>query len=261
MSARIEIQIEGHIACITINHPQRRNAMSYAMWCALGDALDTLFAQPQARVLVLSGAGDQAFCAGNDISEFSQWREDNEKLARYHRASDRAMQLLQEAPIPVIAKIRGACVGGGCELALVCDFRYAAEDARFAITPAKLGLGYKFEDVERVVAALGAGAARRLLLSGRLHRADEAQALGLVDGIVEPSCLDGEVLRLAAELAANAPLTLRALKAAIVEAGRPAAERDRERIQRLVDRCHTSLDYQEGQRAFAEKRPPRFKGL
>ena len=261
MSNNIDYQQHGPVAHITINHPHRRNAKTYTMWCGLGDVLETLEAHNPPRVLVLSGAGDRAFCAGNDISEFGQWRGDPEKLGVYHQASDRAFRLLQQAPFPVIAKIHGACVGGGLELALVCDFRYAAENARFAITPAKLGLGYSFSDVQRLVAILGAGSARKLLLTGRMHDAIEARGLGLVDAVMEPTALDESVEALATALSENAPLTLRALKAALIEAGRPAPEQDREYIQQLVDRCHASEDFKEGQLAFSEKRPPRFKGI
>ena len=260
MSNSILHQQHGSIASVTINNPQRRNAMSYAMWCQLGDVLETLSADSPPVVLVLSGTGDQAFCAGNDISEFGQWRSSPEKLALYHQASHRAMDLLHQAPFPVIAKIRGACVGGGLELALMCDFRYSSDNARFAITPAKLGLGYTFSDVQRVVAILGTRGARKLLLTGRIHNCAEALDLGLADAVFKASDLDQGVHALASELSHNAPLTLKALKAALFETGRPAGEQNCERIQRLVDACHASEDFIEGQRAFAEKRPPLFKG-
>jgi enoyl-CoA hydratase len=260
MNNSIEYQRAGPVAYVTINHPQRRNAMTYAMWCQLGDVLETLSTDAPPVVLVLSGAGDQAFCAGNDISEFGQWRTNPEKLHTYHQASHRAMGLLHQAPFPVIAKIQGACVGGGLEIALMCDFRYSSNTARFAITPAKLGLGYTFTDVQRVVAILGTNGARKLLLTGRIHNCAEALELGLVDAIFEASALDEGVDALASELSRNAPLTLKALKAALFEAGRPTAEQDQQRIQHLVDACHASEDFADGQGAFAEKRPPHFKG-
>jgi enoyl-CoA hydratase/carnithine racemase len=256
----VRVEREGHVARITLHNPARRNAMSHAMWAALGDVLEQAHGEAALHVLVLTGAGERAFCAGNDITEFADWRDDPLRHAEYQATSERAMTLLRTLPVPAIARIRGACVGGGMEMALACDLRLAGDDARFAITPARLGLGYSLDDVALVVERAGAAAARRLLYTGRMHDAAQALALGLVDEVHAAGELDAAVDALAVEIAGNAPLTVRALKAAIAQATRPPAERDRERVQRMVDACHASEDYREGQRAFAEKRPPRFTG-
>ncbi len=256
----IHARRDGHLLRVTLHNPAKRNAMCHAMWQALGDALEAAHGDADLRALVLTGAGDKAFCSGNDISEFRTWRDDPDAHARYDATSRRAMTLLRSLPVPAIARIRGVCVGGGMEIALACDLRVAGEDARFAITPARLGLGYSLDDVQLVVDTVGAAVARRLLFTARLHDAGEALALGLVDAVHPVDGLDRAVDTLARDIAGNAPLTVRALKAAIGEAVKAPGERDRERVQRMVDACHASEDYQEGQRAFAAKRPPRFQG-
>ncbi len=259
-AADVHTRREGDVVRITLHNPARRNAVSFAMWRALGDTLEALHEDPHVRVAVLTGAGDRAFSAGNDIREFDTWRDDPARHAEYDTVSARAMALLRTLPVPAIARIRGACVGGGLEIALACDLRVAADDARFAITPARLGLGYKLDDVSLVVDTAGAAAARRLLFTGQMHCAAEAAAMGLVDRVTPPHALDAAVDDLAGAIAASAPLSVRALKAAIVEAVKPPGQRDRDRVQALVDACHASEDYQEGKRAFAEKRPPVFRG-
>lgn len=251
---------DGHIARLTIHNPARRNAMCHAMWRELGDALNAVEEDPDTRVVILTGAGDKAFCAGNDISEFATWRDDPVRHEEYDRTSWRAMSLLRALSMPVIARIQGVCVGGGMEIALACDLRLAHENARFAITPARLGLGYKLGDVELVVKTVGASVARRLLFTGSMHSADEALSMGLIDQAHTDNDLDSAVNDLASTIAGNAPLTLRAVKAAIEESCKPPADRDEDRVQSLVDACHASEDYQEGKRAFAEKRTPEFKG-
>jgi enoyl-CoA hydratase/carnithine racemase len=259
-SARIRLERDGHVARLVIDHRARRNAMRHSMWQELGRSLTTIEEDPDVRVVILTGAGDRAFCAGNDISEFSTWRDDPARHQEYDDTSGRAMTLLRSLSVPVIARIRGVCVGGGMELALACDLRFAAGNARFAITPARLGIGYKFEDVDLVVQTVGAAVARRLLFTGRMHSASEALSMGLVDEAHADGDLDAAVSALAATIAGNAPLTLRAEKAAIGEACKPVPDRDGARVQSLVDACHASDDYREGQRAFAEKRPPQFRG-
>ena len=192
-TARIDTARQGHVLHITLHNPARRNAMCHSMWRDLGDALAGAASEPDLRALVLTGAGDKAFCAGNDISEFRTWRDDPEKHAAYEATSHRAMTLLRELPFPSIARIRGVCVGGGLEIALACDLRLADQASRFAITPARLGLGYKLEDVSLVVDTVGAAVARRLLFTARMHDAAEALRLGLVEEVHEASKLDAAV--------------------------------------------------------------------
>ncbi len=258
--ARIDCEVDGHIARLTINHPRRRNAVTYAMWKMFGDVLETVTADKNVRVIVLTGKGEQAFCAGNDISEFGQWRGNPEKLEQYDAQSGRVYRLLKNCEQPLIALVRGVCVGGGLELALLCDLRVAGDNARFGITPAKLGLGYKLEDVQLVVDEIGANRAKLLLFTGRLFDASEALRLGLVNQVAPLEEAAAVADALAAEIADNAPLTVRELKVAIGEARRPEGARNRARVQALVDACHASEDFKEGQKAFKEKRKPGFRG-
>ncbi len=259
-AARVDCRVDGHVARVTINHPRRRNAVTYAMWKIFGDVLESVTADANVRVIVLTGEGEQAFCAGNDISEFGQWRGDPDKLKEYDAQSGRVYRLLRSCDKPIIALIRGVCVGGGLELALLCDLRIAADNARFGITPAKLGLGYKLEDVQLVVDEIGANKAKLLLFTGRLFDTGDAMGLGLVNQVVPLSEAVATADALAEEIAQNAPLTVSELKVAIGEAVKPVDARDRAKVQALVDACHASEDFQEGQKAFNSKRKPRFQG-
>ena len=262
MTERGEIVVEtaAHVARLTITHPAKRNAVSYAMWREMSDALEALEDDADVRVVVVTGAGEQAFSAGNDISEFGQWRSSRARIAEYNRVTMRAYRALGGTAKPTIARIRGVCVGGGFELAQLCDIQVAAEDARFAVTPAKLGLGYKLEDVELLVRAVGVKSAKELLFTGRLFDAAHALRLGFVNRVVPGAELDAVVDGYAGEIAGNAPLSVRAAKLIIAEAVKPSQERDAGLCRRLVDACHESEDYQEGRRAFAQKRRPVFKG-
>lgn len=258
--ARIDYRIDGHIARVVINHPRRRNAVTYAMWKMFGEVMEKVIGDSTVRVIVLMGEGEQAFSAGNDISEFGEWREDPDKHAEYNARSGRVYRLFRSCDKPIIALIRGVCVGGGLELALLCDLRVAADNARMGITPSKLGLGYKLDDVQLVVDAIGASKAKLLLFTGRLFDADECMGLGLVNYVAPLAEAQSRADALAEEIAGNAPLTVRELKVAIGEALKPESGRDRRMVQALVDACHLSEDFQEGQKAFKEKRRPQFKG-
>ena len=257
---QILVERDAHVARVVINRPDRRNALSFAAWQSLAAAFDNLAADPEVRVVVLTGAGERAFCAGNDISEFAEKRSTPEQIEAYDAVTTRAYQIIRNCEKPLVARVRGFAVGGGFELMQMCDLQIASDGARFAMTPARLGLGYKLHDVQLLVDRIGPRAAREMLFTGRLFDAAEAMRLGFVTRVVPDEDLDATVDACAAEIAANAPLSVRAIKVAIGEAIKPAPDRDRARCDSLAAACNRSEDYREGQRAFAERRSPEFRG-
>lgn len=257
---RLVLKRRGHVAAITFNSPSKLNAMSFSMWQALGDVCEELAGDPNVRVMTLEGAGERAFVVGADISEFGERRGSAEAAAAYNAAVTRAEQALEAMPVPTIALVRGYCIGGGLGIAMRCDLRFARADAQFAITPARLGLGYGFEGVSSLVRRLGHSLTADLLFSGRKVPAEEAHAKGLCDHLYSTEDFEAETAAYVDLLARNAPLTLKAAKAALMELSQPEADRDASRVDELVKACFDSEDYQEGQRAFAEKRAPEFKG-
>jgi enoyl-CoA hydratase/carnithine racemase len=259
-SASIETTVNEHVARITLNQPARRNAMRLAMWEQLGQTLESLSTNDDVRVVVVSGAGEQAFCAGADISEFDAVRADPEQALAYDATTRRACEALGQFPKPTIARIAGSCIGGGFELALLCDIRVCGADARFAVTAARLGLGYNLHDTELLVDRLGAPSAREILFTARTFDPSEALRLGVVNRIAEAGTLDELVEGYVSDIANNAPITVQASKAIIAEAARPPSDRDVGLCQGWVDRCYASTDFLEGRRAFAEKRTPVFTG-
>ena len=200
------------IGVLIFNQPEKRNAISLDMWQGIGDALESLADDPDLRALVVSGAGDEAFSAGADISEFGDRRTTPEDRETYDKAMDRAFDRLVNFPKLTIAMIDGVCVGGGAELAMDCDVSIASDRARFAITPAKLGLGYGLRDVSRLVRHVGPRNAKEILATGRFYDAEEAQAMGWINQVVEAEDLADFVLDFAHSVAANAPLTVTAAK-------------------------------------------------
>ena len=257
---QILVERDGHVARVTINRPNRRNALSFAAWQSLAAAFDNLAADPEVRVVVLTGAGDRAFCAGNDISEFAEKRSTPEQVEAYAQVLSHAYEVISGIEKPLVARVRGFAVGGGFELMQLCDLQIASAGARFAMTPARLGLGYKLADVQLLVDRIGPRAARAMLFTGRLFDAAEAERMGLVTRVVPDEDLDAAVAGCAAEIVANAPLSIRAIKAAIGEALKPPSERDRARCDALAAACNESEDYREGQTAFSERRAPVFRG-
>lgn len=259
-SNSIIIQRDGPIANLTINNPSRRNAMSFDMWRMLGDVLEELGADQSLRVVVVRGAGDKAFCVGNDISEFKHRRSSKQSISEYNAVIGRAYQALGGLEVPTIARIEGYCIGGGLEISQLCDIQIASDTARFAVTPAKLGLGYKLDDVLLLTSNMSAKYVKELLMTGRLFDTDEALRMGLINRVTPAAELGAVVKQYAAQIAANAPLSIKAAKLIVAEAIKEPAQRSLTRCQQLVDACHESADYQEGQRAFAEKRQPNFQG-
>ena len=242
-----------------MNRPAARNALNLAVWRGLAEQMQNLSRHSDVRVVIVRGAGTEAFLSGADITEFPAIRADATMTAQYDRDTAAALKAITGLDKPVIAMVNGLCFGGGCSVALACDLRFAAEHARFAVPAARLGLAYPFEyGVERLVRVVGPTHAADILLSGRPIDATEAQRIGLVNRVVAGDELEAATRDYALRLAQGAPLTLAAHKAAIQEALRPAAEVDIARLRTLAARCFDSADYREGVAAFLAKRKPRF---
>jgi enoyl-CoA hydratase/carnithine racemase len=251
---------DGAIGWITFNNPARHNAVSLAMWEALYEIVTDYAADDAIRVIVLQGAGEKAFVSGADISEFEEKRSSVETTRIYNQTSQRASLALKEVNKPTIAMIRGYCVGGGVSTAISCDLRIAAEGSRFAVPAAKLGLGYDFEGVRKLVDLVGPAFAREIFYTARQFSAEEALAMGLVNRVVPADGLESYVRDYAATIAGNAPLTVASIKTLVAQALKDGSERDMKLCQEVVNRCFASDDYREGRQAFMEKRKPQFRG-
>lgn len=253
----ITVETNG-IATVMLNRPAKRNCVSLAMWRSLGDIFGDLGGRREVRTIILTGSGDH-FCAGADISEFSSVRRDAEAAHDYEVATEGAALAIFHCPKPTIAQISGYCVGGGCGLALACDFRVADASARIGIPAARLGIVYGLLDCQLLTAVAGFPNARRILYSGELFPAEEARAMGLID-VLEPKAAATGAHRLAERLAANAPLSIRGSKLIINALVRGEAGERQADIKDIMSRAADSADYREGARAFLEKRSPNFRG-
>lgn len=259
-SERLIGEKDGAIGWMVFNNPARRNAISLDMWQAMPVILDAFERDPEIRVIVLKGAGDKAFVSGADISQFEQQRSSAESIAQYDKIAEAAGGRLQETRKPTIAMIHGFCVGGGLGVALQCDLRIAADNARFAIPAARLGLGYRWGGVKKLVDIVGPAFAKEIFYTARQFTAEEALAMALVNRVLPAGELEAYVRQYCALIAENAPLTLEAVKGVVQELQKPAADLDRKHCEALVARCFASEDYIEGRRAFMEKRRPVFAG-
>ena len=251
---------DGNVGYVIFNNPERRNAMSLEMWEATTRLMSEYAKDDSIRVVVLSGAGDKAFVAGADISKFGDERSSEEGVKKYNDAVEAAYASVHEFPKPTIAMIRGFCVGGGMGIASSCDLRSASEDARFAVPAAKLGLGYGYPGVKRLMDIVGPSFTKEIFYTARLFDVMEAVEMGLVNRVVENSELEFYVKDYAATIAANAPLTVDSIKFIVGEACKDESQRDMKHCDDVVQACFKSEDYKEGRAAFMEKRKPVFKG-
>jgi enoyl-CoA hydratase/carnithine racemase len=247
----------GHVV---FNNPEKRNAVSLDMWQAVDGVLEDFAVDDDVRVVVLSGAGDKAFVSGADISKFEDERAGAEAVARYNATTARFYEKLNAFPKPTIAQITGSCVGGGVALAVCCDLRICGEGSRFGIPAAKLGLGYGFAGLQRLVNLIGPAFAKEMFFTARLFSAAEACDMGLVNRVVPDDQVEGYVADYARTITGNAPLTVGSVKAIVGEVLKDPEARDLARCDELVRACFASQDYVEGRQAFLEKRPPRFIG-
>lgn len=238
---RLDLSIDGAVATVTITNPAKRNAMTVGMWRALPSLLDRLAADAAVRVVVLTGAGDH-FCAGADLADLTELRDNGggslTTVAEGHLAA---------FPKPTIARISGYCVGGGCQLAVACDLRFAGEGSQFGVTPAKLGVVYPAVTTRRLVRLVGPGAAKYLLFSGKLITVERAASIGLVDEIATSH----DVQIFAQSLTRNSRLTIAAAKD-IIDA------EDDSRVAYWRSQAQQSSDLDEGIAAFRERRAPTF---
>jgi enoyl-CoA hydratase/carnithine racemase len=258
MTERIISRKDGAIGWLVFNNPERRNAVSLDMWQAIPEVLGDFGADDAIRVVVLAGAGDKAFVSGADISQFEKLRSTAETVAHYDEIGEKAQTALKNFDKPVIAMIRGYCIGGGLNIANLCDLRIAADDARFGIPAAKMGLGYRASSMKNLVDIVGKAAALEIMITARQFSAEEAKQMGLVHKVVPVAELEKTTREYCDMIAANAPLTMRSAKRIIREVSRN--DYDAAACQAWVKECFDSEDYAEGRKAFMEKRKPVFKG-
>lgn len=258
-SPQLRLERDGGLATLVIDNPSRLNALTSAMWAAVPRLLAEAEADPSVRVIVLKGVGGKAFSAGADISEFDTART-GDAASAYDALNHAAFEALLGARKPTIAMIQGFCLGGGLGIAACCDLRLADEAATFAIPAARLGLGYHPRWVRTLLHVAPPAFVKELIFTGRRFTAPEALAMGLVNRVLATDTLETETRALAGTIAANAPLTIWAAKAAIDDLTLRPETADMARLEGLVQACFDSDDYAEGRKAFAEKRKPHFAG-
>ena len=253
-------KIEGPIGYLIFNNPEKHNAVSLEMWDATDAILDQFESNPDVRVVVLTGAGGKSFVSGADISKFEKERGSTEATKHYNTRIRAIYERIDHFPKPTIAQVDGYCIGGGLNLAVCCDIRICSTKSKFAMPAARLALGYPFPAIQRLIHAIGASNAKYLMFTADRIDADTAHRMGFVQSIHDESTLENEVAKLANQIGANAPLTVKAMKFIATQVLTEPENRNLEQCDALVDACFNSADYKEGRTAFMEKRSPNFKG-
>ena len=247
-----------HVGWITFNNPARHNAVSLEMWQGLADIANDFAHDDEIRVVVVHGAGDKAFVSGADISEFAQQRNSAEATQIYDAVAQEGTQALKNLNKPTMAMIDGYCIGGGVAVALNCDIRIAADSSRFAVPAAKLGLGYEYDGVRKLVDVVGPSFAKEIFFTARQFSAPEALAMGLINRMVPKADLLAYVQQYAETIADNAPMTVASIKTIVGELVKDESLRNVTLCDQLVAACFNSADFTEGRTAFMEKRKPVF---
>jgi len=248
------------VGVITFNNPAKRNAMSLDMWEGLGNALIELRDNADVRVVILTGAGDKAFVSGADISQFEKVRHNAAASEEYSRKSEAQRALLANYPKPIIACIRGFCLGGGMQVAMAADIRIASDNSQFGIPAAKLGIAYGYDGLRHLVSLVGPSWARLIMYTGMKIDSAEALRIGLVDRVLSGAELWDATMEIARTISGNAPLAIKAAKITIAEVLKDESKRDMGAIKQIGTACMDSEDFREGRTAFMEKRKPQFKG-
>jgi enoyl-CoA hydratase/carnithine racemase len=252
----LTLDMRDDLAVLTLNRPEKRNALSQAVWRALPEAAALVESTPSVKVLLVTGAGGH-FAAGADISEFEQAYATRDSTAAYARDMGNGCDAMANLSKPVIAWIRGVCVGGACSLALACDMRIAGADARLGITPGKLGLIYTLGDTKRLVDAVGPSAAKNILFTGAIITAEQALRIGLVDEVHPAEETEAAVFAKARAIAATSQWSARKTKA-IVQLILNGATADTQATRDWFVDATEQADFIEGRDAFLSKRPPVF---
>ncbi len=258
MTDPILVARNGEIATVALNNPGRLNALNRAMWAGLGAAMRELSADERLRCVVVRGAGEKAFAAGADIAEFATERADAQQAKAYGRLIHETMQAVARCKHPTVAMIQGACVGGGLEIAAMCDFRICGQSSRFGIPVNKLGLTMAYGELMGLLALVGKAVALEILLEGRVFEADEAYRKGLVNRVVPDGKVEEEALATARRIAEGAPLVNRWHKQFIARLAVTAQLAPEEWDEGFA--CFDTEDYKIGVKAFLEKKKPEFKG-
>jgi enoyl-CoA hydratase len=260
-SLKLLMEKDGPIGWIIFNQPEKRNAVSQEMWELMPKYVEDLATDDNIRVVILRGAGEQAFVSGADISQFKDKRKNMADEENYRRISARGSEALAHLQKPLLAMIHGFCIGGGLAIAIGCDLRICSDDSRFGVPAARLGLGYHYGGMEKLMRLVGPAYTKEIFFTARTDfSAQDAWRMGLVNQVVPKAELETFTRNYAQTISRNAPLTIKSARNTVEQLGYPPDKRDLALLERLIADCFNSQDYQEGVTAFSEKRRPQFKG-